>query len=70
MTEIQGVAGRCYSSAVLIAPDVCSVTLPVLKNAIALMVKSDADGDYLVDHTAAVFLMDPRGRLVARYECS
>jgi hypothetical protein len=66
VTEIQGVAGRCYSSAVLIAPDVCSVTLPVLKNAIALMAKSDADGDYLV----AVFLMDPRGRLAARYECS
>ncbi len=28
----------------------------------------DADGDYLVDHTAAVFLIDPRGHLVALFQ--
>ena len=110
-------------------PDVCPVTLTVLKNAIALMGKADADaelpqvvfvsvdperdtlehlapyvsyfdpdflgvtgsdenlatlarqlgilylraesdanGDYLVDHTAAVFLIDPRGHLVALFQ--
>ncbi len=109
-------------------PDVCPVTLSVLKNAVALMGESghdaeppqvvfvsvdpardsldhmaayvshfnpdflgvsggdealtafarqlgvlyiraepDADGNYLVDHTAAVFLMDPRGHLVALF---
>ncbi len=110
-------------------PDVCPVTLSVLKNAIALMAESgadpeppqvvfvsvdperdtlehmgayvshfnpaflgvtgndaklkdfarqmgvlyiradaDADGNYLVDHTAAVFLIDPRGHLVALFQ--
>jgi len=28
----------------------------------------DADGNYLVDHTAAVFLIDPRGHLVALFQ--
>ena len=28
----------------------------------------DAGGDYLVDHTAAVFLIDPRGHLVALFQ--
>ena len=28
----------------------------------------DADGNYLVDHTAAVFLVDPRGHLVALFQ--
>lgn len=28
----------------------------------------DANGDYLVDHTAAVFLFDPRGHLVALFQ--
>jgi len=28
----------------------------------------DAGGDYLVDHTAAVFLVDPRGHLVALFQ--
>ena len=28
----------------------------------------DAGGDYLVDHTAAVFLIDPRGQLVALFQ--
>jgi protein SCO1/2 len=108
-------------------PDVCPVTLSVLKNAIALMAESgaeplqvafvsvdperdtlehmgayvshfssdflgvaggdaelkdfarqlgvlyihaepDADGNYLVDHTAAMFLIDPRGHLVALFQ--
>lgn len=110
-------------------PDVCPVTMSVLKNAIALMAKDgidsespqvvfvsvdperdtlehlaayvgyfsadffgvtgseanlkdfarqlgvlyirsepDADGNYLVDHTAAVFLIDPRGHLVALFQ--
>jgi len=35
-----------------------------------LYVRADADasGDYLVDHTAAVFLIDPRGHLVALFQ--
>jgi len=35
-----------------------------------LFVRADADagGDYLVDHTAAVFLIDPRGHLVALFQ--
>ena len=35
-----------------------------------LFVRNDADasGDYLVDHTAAVFLIDPRGHLVALFQ--
>ena len=28
----------------------------------------DASGDYLVDHTAAIFLLDPRGHLVALFQ--
>jgi len=28
----------------------------------------DASGEYLVDHTAAVFLVDPRGHLVALFQ--
>ena len=28
----------------------------------------DADGNYLVDHTAAIFLVDPRGHLVALFQ--
>ena len=28
----------------------------------------DANGDYVVDHTAAVFLIDPRGHLVALFQ--
>ncbi len=28
----------------------------------------DAGGDYLVDHTAAIFLVDPRGHLVALFQ--
>jgi protein SCO1/2 len=33
-----------------------------------LRTEPDADGDYLVDHTAAVFLIDPRGHLVALFQ--
>jgi len=32
-----------------------------------LRAEADAGGDYLVDHTAAVFLIDPRGHLVALF---
>jgi protein SCO1/2 len=28
----------------------------------------DADGNYVVDHTAAIFLIDPRGHLVALFQ--
>ena len=110
-------------------PDVCPVTMAVLRNALAMMAKADtdndapqvvfvsvdpardslehmaayvshfspdflgvtgseanlkdfarqlgvlyihaepeADGSYLVDHTAAVFLVDPRGHLVALFQ--
>lgn len=30
--------------------------------------EADADGNYLVDHTAGVFLLDPRARLVALFQ--
>lgn len=30
--------------------------------------EADADGNYVVDHTAAVFLIDPRGHLVALFQ--
>jgi protein SCO1/2 len=35
-----------------------------------LYMRADPDnsGDYLVDHTAAVFLIDPRGHLVALFQ--
>jgi protein SCO1/2 len=33
-----------------------------------LRTEPNADGDYLVDHTAAVFLIDPRGHLVALFQ--
>lgn len=33
-----------------------------------ILVEPDADGNYLVDHTAAVFLIDPRGHLVALFQ--
>ena len=33
-----------------------------------LRTEPDANGDYLVDHTAAVFLIDARGHLVALFQ--
>lgn len=33
-----------------------------------LLAEPDAEGNYLVDHTAAVFLIDPRGHLVALFQ--
>lgn len=33
-----------------------------------LLTDADANGDYLVDHTAALFLIDPRGHLVALFQ--
>lgn len=33
-----------------------------------VLTEADANGDYLVDHTAAVFLIDPRGHLVALFQ--
>jgi protein SCO1/2 len=33
-----------------------------------VLTDADADGNYLVDHTAAIFLMDPRGHLVALFQ--
>jgi protein SCO1/2 len=33
-----------------------------------LRTEPNADGDYLMDHTAAVFLIDPRGHLVALFQ--
>lgn len=32
-----------------------------------VLTEPDANGDYLVDHTAALFLIDPRGHLVALF---
>ena len=36
--------------------------------ALFVLSEPDANGDYLVDHTAAIFLIDPRGRLVALFQ--
>lgn len=33
-----------------------------------ILSEPDAGGDYLVDHTAAIFLVDPRGHLVALFQ--
>lgn len=33
-----------------------------------VLTEPDANGDYLVDHTAAIFLFDPRGHLVALFQ--
>ncbi len=35
---------------------------------LSMRAEPDADGNYLVDHTAAVFLIDPRGHLVALFQ--
>jgi len=33
-----------------------------------VLTEPDANGEYLVDHTAAIFLIDPRGHLVALFQ--
>ena len=35
---------------------------------LTMRAEPEADGNYLVDHTAAVFLIDPRGHLVALFQ--